>query len=328
MTRIRWGILGTAKIAINQVIPAMKSGRFCTVAAIASRDPDRARRVAQKMGIPKAYGSYSALLGDSEIDAVYIPLANHLHVPWSIQTLDAGKHVLCEKPIGLNASEAKELLQVSHDHPDLKVMEGFMYKHHPQWKRAKQLCEEGKIGDLRHIRSIFSYFNMDPDDIRNKAQIGGGALLDVGCYCVSLSRYLLGSEPERVFGVMYIDGTFETDRTTSGILDFGQAVTTFTCSTQMARYQRVAVFGTDGRIEIEVPFTPPQDRPTRILSQADGTTKEILIDPCDQYSIQADVFSRAIIDGGELPNTLHDAVSNMDVIDKIVRSATLGTWSQ
>jgi predicted dehydrogenase len=328
MASVRWGVLGTAKIAIDRVIPAMKSGQFCRVDAIASREPYRAESAAHRMGIPKAYGSYAALLGDLEIDAVYIPLPNHLHVPWSIRALDAGKHVLCEKPIALNASEAKELLRASHDHPDLKVMEGFMYRHHPQWKRARQLCEKGTIGDLRLIQSIFSYFNMNPDDIRNKAQIGGGALLDVGCYCVSLSRYLFGSEPARVFGVMDVDATFETDRTTSGVLDFGQAVATFTCSTQLARYQRVSIFGTEGSLEIEVPFTPPPDQSTRIFHQSDGTSEEILIGPCNQYRIQADVFSRAIIDGGELPTTLHDAVANMDVMDRMVRSATRGMWSQ
>ena len=202
MKRIRWGVLSTARIGTETVIPAMQLGEYCTVAAIASRQLEKAQAAARKLDIKKAYGSYEELLSDPDIDAVYIPLPNHLHVPWTIKALNAGKHVLCEKPIGLSAAEAQKLLSVARKFPRLKVMEAFMYRHHPQWQWAKQKVNEGKIGEVRTIQSFFSYYNNDPDNIRNKADIGGGGLMDIGCYCISLSRFIFGAEPWRVCGIM------------------------------------------------------------------------------------------------------------------------------
>ncbi|MCH7751792.1 MAG: Gfo/Idh/MocA family oxidoreductase, partial [Planctomycetes bacterium] len=233
MSKLRFGILSTAKIGTQQVIPAMQAGQFTEVTAIASRDLQRAQAAASELDIPRAYGSYEALLADAEVDAIYNPLPNHLHVPWSIKALQAGKHVLCEKPIGLSADEGQQLVDAGGRHPQLKLMEAFMFRHHPQWKLAQRLVGEGKIGPLRTIQSFFSYFNTDPDDIRNQADIGGGGLMDIGCYNISLSRLIFAAEPKRVLGVVDRDPEMKIDRLTSGILDFGSGKSTFTCSTQL-----------------------------------------------------------------------------------------------
>ena len=326
MNKIHWGILSTAKIGTEQVIPAMRSGKHCKIVAIASRNLDRAQAATRQLDIPKAYGSYEELLADPDIDAIYNPLPNHLHVPWSIKALNAGKHVLCEKPIGLTAAEAQELLEAAQKQPQLKVMEAFMYRHHPQWQRARQLVVQGKIGDLRTIQSFFSYYNTDPDNIRNMAEIGGGGLMDIGCYCISLSRFIFGTEPQRVCGIMEYDPQFKTDRLTSGMLDFGRGTSTFTCSTQLTSYQRVNIFGTEGRVEIEIPFNAPPDRPCKVWHQYGTEINEIVLDVCSQYTIQGDLFSQAVLNDTDVPTPLEDAVANMKVIEALFHSAKSGTW--
>src|SRR5690242_4387989 len=220
MQKVRWGILSTANIGTGKVIPAMQQGTYCEVAAIASRNQTHAQATAARLGIPKAYGSYEDLLADPEIDAIYNPLPNHLHVPWSIKVLQAGKHVLCEKPIALTAAEAETLADVARQYPHLKVMEAFMYRFHPQWQRARQLVLEGGIGELRTIQSFFSYYQTDPNNIRNRDDVGGGGMLDIGCYTVSLARFIFGAEPNRVFGAVEYDPELKIDRLASAILDF------------------------------------------------------------------------------------------------------------
>jgi predicted dehydrogenase len=324
--KVRWGVLSTARIGTEKVIPAMQSGSYCEIAAIASRDLDRARAAADRLGIPKAYGSYEELLADPGIDAIYNPLPNHLHVPWSIKALEAGKHVLCEKPIALTAAGAQKLLDAARQRPQLKVMEAFMYRHHPQWQRARQLVADGKVGELRTIQSFFSYHNPDPANIRNVAEFGGGGLMDIGCYTISLSRFIFGSEPQRVCGIIEYDPQFKTDRLASGVLDFGRGTSTFTCATQLAPYQRVNIFGTEGRVEIEIPFNAPPDRPCRMWHQYGDEIHEIVLDVCDQYTIQGDLFSQAVLDDTPVPTPLEDAVANMKVIEALVQSARRGTW--
>jgi predicted dehydrogenase len=326
MSKVNWGVLGTAKIATEKVIPAMQLGKYCQVTAIASRTHDRAQAAAGKLVIEKAYGSYEDLLADPEIDAVYIPLPNHMHVPWSIKALEANKHVLCEKPIGLSSEEARALMDAAKRHPRLKAMEAFMYRFHPQWQRARQLVTEGRIGELRNIQTFFSYYNADPGNIRNQAQIGGGGLMDIGCYPVSLSRFIFGTEPQRVFAIVEYDPQFNTDRLASAILDFGSGTSTFTCSTQLARYQRVNILGIEGRVEIEIPFNVPPDRPSKIWHQYGMETKEIVLESCNQYTIQGDVFSQAILSDTEVPTPLEDAVANMKVLEALVRSGHDGIW--
>jgi predicted dehydrogenase len=326
MKKIRWGILSTAKIGTEKVIPAMQKGQFCEVTALASRSLEPAQKVARELGIPKSYGSYEELLADPDIDAIYNPLPNHLHVSWSIRALEAGKHVLCEKPIGLTAAEGQQLVEAAGKHPRLKIMEAFMYRHHPQWRRAREMVRAGKIGEFRTIQTFFSYYNDDPANIRNIPAIGGGALPDIGCYAISLSRFLFEAEPRRVFGLIEYDPKFGTDRLTSGILDFGRGTSTFTCSTQLVPYQRVNIFGTQGRIEIEIPFNAPRDRPCRMWHQHGATIDEIMLETCDQYTVQGDLFAQAILNDTPVPTPLADAVSNMQVIEALVASAKAGQW--
>jgi predicted dehydrogenase len=326
MSKVRWGIISTAKIGTVQVIPAMQQSSLCSIDAIASRDASSAAEAASQLGIGRSYGSYEELLADPNIDAVYNPLPNHLHVEWSIKALHAGKHVLCEKPIGLSSSEGQKLVNAAQQHPHLKVMEAFMYRHHPQWQKARDLVRSGAIGELRTIQSFFSYFNTDPNNIRNMAEIGGGGLMDIGCYPISVSRFLFEAEPKRVCGVVEYDPNFNTDRIASALLEFEQGTASFTCSTQLTPYQRVNAFGTEGRIEIEIPFNAPVDRPCRLWHQSGAEVEEIEFDICNQYTIQGDLFSKAILDDSPVPIPIEDAVSNMRVIESIIHSGKTGQW--
>lgn len=327
MDKVRWGVLSTAKIGTDKVIPAMQQGQYSEITAIASRQVDKAQAVAGKLGIPQAYGSYEALLADPEVDAVYIPLPNHLHVPWSIQALEAGKHVLCEKPIGLTAAEGQRLVDAARAHPELKVMEAFMYRHHPQWQTARRLVREGAVGQLHTIQTLFSYYNVDPNNVRNQADIGGGGLMDIGCYAISLSRFIFDREPTRVCGIVELDPDFGTDRLASALMDFEVGTATFTCSTQLVPYQRVHILGTQGRVEIEIPFNAPPDRPCRLWLQQDDEIEEIVLPVVDQYTIQGDLFSKAVLEDGDVPTPIEDSVANMKVIEAILESARRGQWA-
>jgi predicted dehydrogenase len=330
--RIRWGVLSTAKIAVKKVIPGMQKGKFSEIAAIASRDRSKSEEAARALGIAKAYGSYEELLADPQIDAIYNPLPNQLHVPWSIKAAEAGKHVLCEKPLSLTVEEAKKLVAV-RDRTKVKIGEAFMVRTHPQWLRARELVASGRIGQLRAAAGFFSYFNNDPKNIRNIPEYGGGALMDIGCYPINTSRFVYGEEPTRVLGIIQRDPQMKVDRLTSAILDFPAGQSTFTCSTQLVPYQRSQFFGTKGRIEIEIPFNAPPDRPCRI-SIDDGrdvlgggvTTEEFPV--CDQYTLQGDAFSRALLEDGEVPVPLEDAIRNMAVIEAAFRSAESGKWEK
>jgi len=330
--KVRWGVLGVANITVKKVIPAMQRGEWSEVIAIASRDSQKAQRAARELRVPNAYGSYEELLADPEVEAVYIPLPNHLHVPWSIRAAEAGKHVLCEKPIGLSVDEAERLLAV-RDRTGIKIGEAFMVRTHPQWLKTLDLVGSGRIGELRSIAGYFGYYNRDPANIRNMREYGGGALMDIGCYPVTTSRFIFGEEPRRVLGHVERDPELEIDRLTSAILDFpyGQAI--FTCSTQIAPYQRMQLFGTRGRIEIEIPFNAPPDHPCRLFV-AEGSSgigdgvETIEVGACDQYTIQGDLFSRAVREDGQVPVSLEDAVNNMRTIEAIFRSAASGVWER
>jgi len=327
MDRVRWGVLGTARIATVLVIPALQGAAHAEVTAIASRRLERAEAAARSLGVARAYGSYDDLLADPEIDAVYIPLPNDLHVAWSLRALEAGKHVLCEKPIGLTSSEAETLLNGARRFPHLKIMEAFMYRFHPQWQRARDMVAGGAVGELRTIQSFFSYSNTDPSNIRNQPEHGGGGLMDIGCYNISYSRFIFGQEPVRVFGIVENDPVFRTDRLVSGVLDFGTSGTaTFTCSTQLVSYQRVNIFGTSGRIEIEIPVNAPSDRPCRIWYEHDSRTDEIVFETCNQYTLQGEAFSLAVMGDASVTTPLDDAVANMRIIEAIGRSSRDGNW--
>ncbi len=330
MTKVRWGVLGVAKIATEKVIPAMQRGRYSDVTAIASRSADKARSAAAALGIPKVYGSYDALLNDPDIDAIYNPLPNDLHVPWTAKAAERGKHVLCEKPIALSAGEARQLIE-ARDRTGAKIQEAFMVRTHPQWLEVREIVRRGTIGDLRSMLGAFSYFNRDPTNIRNLPASGGGALMDIGCYLINTSRFLFDTEPQRVIGALDRDPEMGIDRMTTIMLDFGTGHAAGTCSTQMVFYQRMQIFGTTGRIELPIPFNAPTDRPCRIIVDTGkdlfgGGATEIEIETCNQYTIQGDLFSKAILDGSDVPSPIEDAVKNMACIDAVFRSASSGRW--
>ena len=327
---VKWGILGTANIGLEQVVPAMALGPSCDIVAIASQGSPRAQAAAAKLGIPRAYDSSEAMLADAEIEAVYNPLPNHLHVPVSVHAAESGKHVLCEKPIALTAAETETLI-AARDRAGVLIAEAFMVRHHPQWRRVRDLFRGGAFGRLRAFQCAFSYYNDDPANIRNKADIGGGALYDIGVYPIVTARYLVGSEPRRVLGLIERDPTFGTDRLTSAMLDFADGQASFLCSTQLVDYQRVHVFGTKGRIEIEIPFNVPNDRATRIFLDdgaelGDRSATEERFDVTDLYRPQGEAFSRCVREGSSLEFPLEDSVLNMKVVDALFRSAEEDRW--
>jgi predicted dehydrogenase len=329
--KIRWGVLSTAAIGLKKVIPAMQQGQFTSIVAIASRNLAKSREAAAALDISTAYGSYEELLADPGVDAIYNSLPNHLHVPWTIKAAEAGKHVLCEKPISLTVAEAQTLLAV-RARTGVKIGEAFMVRLHPQWLRLRELLDQGRIGPLRSVFGFFSYFNINPANIRNRIDAGGGALMDIGCYLIQASRFAFAQEPVRVVASIDRDPQMHTDRLTSAILEFpggGQSV--FTCSTQLVPYQRIHFLGAKGRIELEVPVNAPNDRPTRLFvdSGSDlfggGVTTETF-PACDQYTLQGDAFSKAILDDTEVPVPIEDAIKNMAVIEAIFRSGNSGHW--
>jgi len=320
-SKIRWGILGVANIAVKRVIPGMQTAPSAEIAAIASRDLSKAQAAAAKLGIPAAYGSYEELLADPNIDAIYNPLPNHLHVPWSVKAAEAGKHVLCEKPISMDAAEAQILID-ARDRNKVKIGEAFMVRVHPQWLRAREIVRSGALGELRAITGVFSYFNNDPANVRNQADIGGGGMLDIGCYPITMSRFLFGREPLRVAALVDRDPQMHIDRLASAILDFAPGQSSFTVSTQLVPYQRMQIMGTKGRVEIEIPYNAPADRPTRIF--VDSNVEEF--PTVDQYMLQGEAFSRAILDRTEVAVTLEDAQRNMRVIDAVLKAGHTHTW--
>jgi predicted dehydrogenase len=322
---LRWGVLSTAKIGIGKVIPATAAAARCEVVAIASRDLGRAQAAASELGIARAYGSYEDLLADPDVDAVYNPLPNHLHAEWTIAAARAGKHVLCEKPLATTTEDAERMIGACEAEGVL-LMEAFMYRLHPTWEAVRASVASGRIGELRVVQSWFSYFNDDPGDIRNIVEAGGGALYDIGCYCVNLSRMLFGAEPERVQGSMMRDPIMGIDILTSAILDFDDGMATFTCSTRAEPDQRVHIYGTEGRISVEIPFNIPPDRPTRVSVTAGGDppvrpdTEVLTFDPANEYTIQAERFAAAVLDGDPVPIPPSDAIGNLRVIEELFRS--------
>lgn len=327
---VRLGVLGVSAFAMNKLLPAMSLAPGCELAAIASRDFERACDAASILAIPKAYGSYDDLLADGSIEAVYIPLPNHLHTPYAIRALSAGKHVLCEKPAGLNAAEIRSLIAAREASGRL-CAEAFMIRTHPQWERAIDVSRSGELGDIRIVSAAFSYFNRDPANVRNMAGIGGGAVYDIGCYAVYSARLLFGEEPIRAASVMELDSEFQIDRLSSGMLEFPSGQAHFHVSTQLVPYQRVIAFGTKGRVEIEVPFNALKDRPCRLWtddgSQLQGESMiEESFPVCDQYTIQGERFARAIRGLEPQAVTLEDSLGNALALDALFHAAHSGRW--
>jgi predicted dehydrogenase len=328
--KVKWGVLGAANIALKKVIPGMQRGEWCEITALASRDGAKAKRAAQELGISKSYGSYEELLADPEIEAIYNPLPNHLHVPWTIKAAEAGKHVLCEKPIGLNVNDALPLLQV-RDRTGVKIEEAFMVRTHPQWIRVLELINADRIGQVRSVMGQFSYNNPDPHNIRNIAGLGGGGLMDIGCYLIAFSRMVFQGEPRRVVGLINEDAATGTDIVTSALLDFREGQAAITCGTRMTPFQRVQIIGARGRIEVQIPVNAPADKPCRILID-DGSdlfgagAETIEFSLSDQYTIQGDLFARSIRENHEPVISLEESIKNMAVIDAVFASARSGRW--
>ncbi|NVK35565.1 MAG: Gfo/Idh/MocA family oxidoreductase [Rhodobacteraceae bacterium] len=326
---IRWGILSPANIGVEKVIPGIIRSKTGAAVALASRDLSRARAAADGLGIEKAYGSYEELLADPDIDAIYNPLPNHLHVPLTLKAVEAGKHVLCEKPIALTADEAKQLLSLPKDR---LVAEGFMVRAHPQWIRAREIVRSGALGELRSIQSHFSYFNADPENIRNMPGIGGGGILDIGCYPMVAGRYFFDDEPKRVVSLVDRDERFGTDRLASALMDFGSGRRLdFTVSTQLVPYQRLNLFGTKARLEIRVPYNAEQGAATEIFLDdgselGDVSARGETIAPSDQYAELIDVFGQAISGEIDLPYGPADAVQNMKILDALFASEKENGW--
>jgi len=329
MPVLRWGILSTARIGRTKVIPGIAAAPNCAVVAIASRDIAAARATADTLGIPRAHGSYEALLADPEVDAVYIPLPNHLHARWTIAAAQAGKHVLCEKPLATSVADAERMIAAA-DAAGGVLMEAFMYRHHPSWVAVRELLAAGRIGRLVAVQSWFSYFNDDPANIRNILAAGGGALYDIGCYCVNLSRMLFDGEPTRVLGSISRDPIGGTDTVASAILEFGDGVATFTASTRAEDDQRVHVHGTGGRVTIGIPFNIPPHLPTHVQVASGGDPpvapeiETLTFEPADPYTVEARAFADAVLAGRPAPVPPSDAVANLRVIEAIFSDARAG----
>ncbi len=326
MKKVRWGVLGTAKIAQEWLIPAMQEAGNAEVIAVASRTQEKADAYAAECGIPKAFPSYEALLKSGEVDAIYNPMPNHMHVPWSIAAIEAGKHVLCEKPLGLDVEDAQKLVDAAAAKPNLVVMEAFMYRFHPQWLKIKSLLEEGVLGEVKHVQTCFTYFNRDAKNVRNMPGIGGGGLLDIGCYCISAARLAIGKEPVRVNASVQMDPEFGVDVHASAQLDFGSAWATFNCSTQSNSSQFVQIIGEKGRLVVDTPFYKREDRPCELVLYKDHEREVIEIGHHNHYVAQVEAFSQAVLDGKPAPTPLADAIHNMRVIDACFKSAESQSW--
>lgn len=328
--KLRWGILSTANIGMQKVTPAIQKSASSEVVAIASRDAAKARTAADQLGIARAYGSYEELFADPEIDAIYNPLPNHLHVPMTLAAARAGKHVLCEKPIALSAAEAEQLRDIPEG---IVFLEAFMVRFHPQWARIRETIRSGELGDIRSINAVFTYHNVDPANVRNQADIGGGGIMDIGCYPITAARFFFESEPRRVVSLVDRDPGFGTDRLASVLADFGGGrQLSFTCSTQATPHQRVQIFGTSAKAEITIPFNAPPDERTSITvdigAPFDGSlARREILPACDQYTEQAEAFARAVLDKTPLPWGVEDAIASMKVIDAIFESEKTGGWA-
>ena len=327
MDYIRWGILSVSNHYRLRVHDQVKESSLARVLGIASRDAEKAVQEARKLGIPKSYGSYEALLADPEIDAVYIPLPNHLHAAWVKAAADAGKHILCEKPFALNAGEAREAIEYARS-KGLRVMEAFMYRYHPQWARAKQIVESGEIGKVVFVQSHFAFNNKDPKNIRNMREAGGGAIMDIGCYAVSSARFMLGAEPKRALALVNRDSQLGVDVLSSGLLDFGTAHAQFSVSMQAFPAQKVDVIGSSGSLSMRIPFNMYSDVPAELMVTTGVGSRVVRCGPAGQYRLMFETYSANLLAGKPEPTPAEDAMANMEALDALFRSEASGGWEE
>ncbi len=325
MQPLQLGILGVSNFFRKRIAIPIPTSPVIDMVALASRSEEKARQAAQEYGVARAYGSYDALLNDPQVDAVYISLPNHLHAEWIKRAADAGKHVLCEKPLALDAAEAQDCLDYAAER-GVTVMEAFMYRLHPQWLHVRNIIRQQEIGSIHLVESFFGYNNTDPSNIRNQPDTGGGALLDVGCYAVSASRFLTGSEPQRVISLAQVDANFGTDVLFTGMLDFGMARATFTVATQTFPYQRVTVHGSSGVISLTIPFNAHADTDAEVIVTTRVGTREIYLPAEDQYILEFEAFAQAVNDQAVPPISPADTVNNMRVLDALKKAHQTGQW--
>ncbi len=325
MKKMKFGVLGVSGHFLKRIINPILQSESVEIYGLASRNYERAKETAEKYGIPKYYGSYDELLNDSDIDAIFNPLPNHMHKEWIYKSIDAKKHVLCEKPIAMNTTETEEIISYVNG-SGLSVMEAFMIRFHPKWQKAKALVDNGYIGRVSHIHTVFSYNNQDPANIRNILETGGGALLDIGCYAINTARYILGKAPERVISMIDKHPEFQTDMTTSAILDYGGVRSLFTVSTAVYPQQQVKIFGTEGTVTVTIPFNDVSEIPGIILFENGETSMEIEVAPVNQYRLMFEAFAKSITDNVEVPFPLSDSLLNMRTIDAVFKSSVTGKW--
>jgi len=327
MKPVNWGVLGVSGHFIKRIWLPARDSSLAQVVAIASRSGSRSKEAAERYGIEKGYGSYEELLADKSIEAVYMPLPNHIHLEWIKKAADAGKHILCEKPLCLNAAQTEQAIEYAQKKGVL-LMEAFMYRFHPQWRRVDDLIRSNEIGAVHSVQCFFSYNNANPKDIRNQVETGGGGLLDIGCYAVSSARFAMGREPDRVVSLVQRDSRFNTDVLASAMMDFGGAHAIFTVSTQMFGDQRVEVHGTGGSIAVHLPFNVFPDVPVRVTVTNGVGARDIFTGPVDMYGLQLDAFSWAVRNKEAAPTPPSDALANMKVLDAIFRSEKSSAWEK
>ncbi|TCO10918.1 Gfo/Idh/MocA family protein [Natronoflexus pectinivorans] len=327
MDKIKIGVLGVSNHFIKRIVLPLRKTKNCYIYAIASRKREQAEQIAKEFNIPVAHQNYQELIDDPEIDAVYIPLPNHLHAEWTIKALKAKKPVLCEKPLSMDANEAIALHKLSAE-SKIPLMEAFMYRFHPLWKHIKDMIATNQIGDINQIQTSFSYNNPSPGNIRNIEEYGGGALMDIGCYAVSVPRFLLGKEPSRVLSLVTRHPEFKTDMHTSGILDFDESRASFYVSTLSEPFQKVDIIGTSGSITVHLPFNTYVDVPAEVSISSSTGSRIIKFPPSDAYGLMFDAFAEALINEQPMPVETMDAVNNMKVIDALKKSAQSNVWKQ
>ena len=333
MKELSWGVLGASTFAIEHMIPALQQTKGVRVHAVASRELAKAEAVAEQFGLAQAYGDYEALLADPAIDVIYNPLPNHLHVPWTAKAARAGKHVLCEKPIALDAAEAAQLIAVRNE-TGVQIQEAYVVIHHPQWQRARELVRTGRIGRVQAIQGWFSFTLEDRDNYRNKREMGGGPLLDIGVYPLLTGRYIFEAEPLRAFASIERDPASGVDVLTSAMLAFPTGILTFTCAMRLVFHQHMAIHGTEGRIELPEPFAQHHTRSARIsiLGPRDiwaPINEEVeTLERVNQYVPQAERFCAAV--RGEAPPAfpLEESVKMMRTLDALARSGESGRWEE
>jgi predicted dehydrogenase len=324
---LRFGILSTAKIGRELVVPAIQDAENAVVTAIASRDLTRAREMADRFSVPHAFGSYEEMLASDVIDAVYIPLPTSQHVEWSIKAADAGKHVLCEKPIALKASEIDEII-AARERNKVLVTEAYMVTYAPVWLKVRELLAEGAIGTLKMVQGSFTYFNRDPGNMRNIPELGGGALPDIGVYPAITTRFVTGKEPVRVQSTIERDPDFGTDIYASVKADFTDFELNFYVSTQMANRQLMVFHGTDGFIEVKSPFNADRwgAEEVELTNRGHNVSQIFRFPDSRQYKLEAEAFARAVAGTSGEVVTLENSKANQKLIDAIYRAAEKDGW--